>query len=150
MLIIYKMNEKGINYQALKELYHGNADWLMPKKNEEWRELVENTQLWVTAYDREKIIGFAKLFTDFVRWGQVYDVVVDRNYQGKGIGSGLIKQLIDHESVQRVRTFWLGTSGERIQFYEKLGFKKHPPESNAHSLFLVRKHRDDEMKKFTE
>lgn len=148
MNITYKFNEsETLDYQELSKLFHTNADWLMPTDLNEWKELVTNTPLRVTAYDDGKLIGFAKLFTDFVRWGQIYDVVVDKNYHGQGIGKELIRSLIDHELVKRVRTIWLGTVEEKVEFYEKLGFQKGSDIPNAHSLFLCRKHRDGLLSK---
>ena len=47
-------------------------------------------RLPVTAWDKDKLIGFARFLTDFVFNGQINNVVVDKEYKGMGIGKHLI------------------------------------------------------------
>ncbi|UTR07005.1 GNAT family N-acetyltransferase [Alkalihalobacillus sp. LMS6] len=93
------------------------------------------------AYGSTRLGGF---LTDFVRWGEIYDVVVDDSFQVKGIGTELIKQLIDHEKVSRVRTFSLGASPGKSFFYERLSFRK-VTDLGGEYFILVRKERDREL-----
>ncbi|HZG60092.1 MAG TPA: GNAT family N-acetyltransferase [Anoxybacillus sp.] len=137
MEIQYRFDKEMIDIVEWRELVLNTATWKMPQEMSDWEKMLENTSLIVTAWDRDRLIGSARLFTDFVRWGNIYDVVVHRDYQGKGIGKNLILQLIEHPSVATVRTFWLGTV-DKAEFYEKLGFR-HVKEIDGHSMVFVRK-----------
>ncbi|MFK4332221.1 ribosomal protein S18 acetylase RimI-like enzyme [Bacillus sp. RC240] len=140
MNIHYSHNKEDINVIELKEIFQRVATWKMPTDIKEWEEMLENTPLLITAFDDDKIIGFARMLTDYVRWGEIYDVVVDESYQGKGIGKQLILHLTNHPKVKRVRTISLGTE-DKTSFYEKLGFR-NINNYNGHYLILVRKDRD--------
>jgi N-acetylglutamate synthase-like GNAT family acetyltransferase len=137
MEIQYRFVKEIINIAEWRDLVLNTATWKMPTDLSDWEKMLENTPLIVTAWDGERLIGSARLFTDFVRWGNIYDVVVHRDYQGKGVGKQLILELIHHPSVASVRTFWLGTA-DKEDFYEKLGFR-HVDNINGHSMVYVRK-----------
>ncbi|MCA1958447.1 MAG: GNAT family N-acetyltransferase, partial [Nitrospira sp.] len=70
--------------------------------------------------DRERLVGFGRVLTDFVYRATIWDVIVDRAYQKQGIGSEIVRRILDHPRLQRVELFWLCT--RRPGFYEKLGF----------------------------
>jgi len=125
-----------IDLKQWRELVLTHATWHMPTEWDEWEKMLKNTSLLATAWDENKLIGSARLLTDFVRWGNIYDVVVHREFQGRGIGSRLIREILQHPSVQKVRTFWLGTA-DKAEFYEKLGFR-HVKNIDGHSLLYVR------------
>jgi N-acetylglutamate synthase-like GNAT family acetyltransferase len=140
MEIQYRFGKERVNIVEWRDLVLNTVTWKMPTELSDWEKMLENTPLIVTAWDDERLIGSARLFTDFVRWGNIYDVVVHQDYQGKGIGKNLILELIHHPSVASVRTFWLGTA-DKAEFYEKLGFR-HINEIDGHSMVFVRKERD--------
>jgi N-acetylglutamate synthase-like GNAT family acetyltransferase len=137
MEIQYRFGKERVNIVEWRDLVLNTATWKMPTEMSDWKKMLENTPLIVTAWDGERLIGSARLFTDFVRWGNIYDVVVHQDYQGKGIGKNLILELIHHPSVASVRTFWLGTA-DKAEFYEKLGFR-YINEIDGHSMVFVRK-----------
>jgi uncharacterized cupin superfamily protein/GNAT superfamily N-acetyltransferase len=140
-VIDYRHDGHAIDIDALIGLFARGANWKMPLDPAEWRELVRHTPLLVAAWHEEKLVGFARLLTDFVRWANVYDVVVDPDYQRRGIGSALVRRLIDHPRVARVRTFALGTA-EAQPFYERLGFVR---DGDGHGMLLVRRDRDERL-----
>lgn len=81
----------------------------------------------VSAYDNDKIIGMARVVGDG-SYFTIYDVVVDKNYQGKGIGSKLMEEIILwYKSICDDDTYlYLGASENKEKFYEKFGFKARP------------------------
>ncbi|OOE00726.1 hypothetical protein BO219_12410 [Anoxybacillus kestanbolensis] len=143
MNISYSHSKDDIDVVELKKIFQRVATWKMPTDIAEWEEMLKNTPLLVAAFDNGKIVGFARMLTDYVRWGEIYDVVVDKPYQGKGIGKQLILRLINHPKVKRVRTIALGTK-DKTSFYEKLGFT-NVNKYGGHYLILVRKERDHEL-----
>jgi predicted GNAT family acetyltransferase len=46
--------------------------------------MVENSQIVVTAWDEETMVGFARCTTNYVFNGQIKNVVVDSKYRRKG------------------------------------------------------------------
>ena len=83
------------------------------------------------ADNREKIIGAATLLieTKFIHngglVGHIEDVVVDKNYQGKGIGEKIVKYLLEHAKNKGCYKTILDCTDDVKPFYEKIGFKKN-------------------------
>ena len=59
------------------------------------KDMIMNSQIVVTAWDGDIMVGFARCVTDHVFNGQINNVVVDSGYRGKGIGKELITRIIN-------------------------------------------------------
>lgn len=83
------------------------------------------------ADNREKIIGAATLLIEskFIHEGglvgHIEDVVVDKNYQGKGIGEKIVKYLLEYAKNKGCYKTILDCTDDVKSFYEKIGFKKN-------------------------
>jgi GNAT superfamily N-acetyltransferase len=76
----------------------------------------------VCAYDGEKLVGIGRMTSDGIVHAMIYDMIVDPAYQGQGIGTEILKRLVDHCRSHRIRDIQLFCArGKRI-FYEKNGF----------------------------
>lgn len=85
------------------------------------KAMIDNSQIVVTAWKDEEMIGFARCVTDFVFNGQINNVVVDERYRGKGIGKQLIRRILD--SCKQV-TYILRGDPENEEFYRRMGFQE--------------------------
>ena len=76
-----------------------------------------------------KIVGAAtlllesKFIHDGTIVGHIEDVVVDKNYQGQGIGEKIIKYLLEYAKTKGCYKTILDCVDDVKPFYEKLGFK---------------------------
>jgi N-acetylglutamate synthase-like GNAT family acetyltransferase len=84
------------------------------------KEMLRHTDLTLCAWDGDRLIGFGRVLTDFTYRATIWDVIVDRPYQGQGVGTEIVRRILDHPRLTRVELFWLCT--RRPGFYEKLGF----------------------------
>jgi len=86
------------------------------------------------AMDGEKIVGSTTLLIEqkfihdggFV--GHIEDVVVRKDYEGKGIGIKLVTSLLEHAKEKNCYKTILDCKDDVKQFYERIGFKR---ESNG-------------------
>ncbi len=84
-----------------------------------------------------KVVGSATIFIEqkFIHKGgmvgHIEDVVVNKKYQGMGIGQKLVKALLSHAKRMGCYKTILDCTDELMPFYEKIGFKHH---SNAMRL----------------
>lgn len=87
----------------------------------------ENSCYAVCVYDEDKIVGMARVVGDGSYY-TVFDVVVEKTYQGKGIGRILMTHIINfYKSICDEDTYlYLGASQGKEKFYEKFGFKSRP------------------------
>jgi len=115
--------EKKVDYGKLKTLFN-EVGWTDKTDDiNRLKTMVENSQIVVTAWDEETMIGFARCTTDYVFNGQINNVVVDSKYRRKGIGKVLINTILD--SSKQV-TYMLRGDIESEKFYRSLGFEDGP------------------------
>ena len=90
--------------------------------------LTDNIHIYVIEYNN-KIIATGtllieqKFIHDGKKVGHIEDIVVDKEFRGKGLGKKIILYLIEKSRTYRCYKTILNCSHENIGFYEKLGFK---------------------------
>lgn len=85
--------------------------------------MLEHTNLLVTAWHDDRLIGVARSITDFGYCCYLSDLAVDRDYQRRGIG----RELIDHTRRQlgpRARIILLSAPAA-ADYYPHIGFSQH-------------------------
>ena len=74
----------------------------------------------ISAWENDRLVGAVRVLSDKVIRSVIYDLLIDPEYQNKGIGKELIKRCIEHFP----NTEWLVQTEKHISgYYEKLGFK---------------------------
>ena len=82
------------------------------------------------AIDGKKIVGTTTLFIEqkFIHngglVGHIEDVVVRKDYEGKGIGIKLVTSLLERAKEKNCYKTILDCKDDVNQFYERIGFKK--------------------------
>jgi GNAT superfamily N-acetyltransferase len=71
--------------------------------------------------DTARQIGFARVITDRATYAYLCDVYVLEEYQGRGLGTWMMRELMTHPDLQGLRRFGLVTR-DAHGLYEKLGF----------------------------
>ena len=122
MKIIYS-DEKELSNKKLHELFYA-VGWSeeKPEMIEVFNEPFLGSDIVISAWDSEKLVGCIRALTDKSVRSVIYDLAVLPDYQNKGIGKELIKRCISYYP----NSEWvLGTTEKNLKFYEKLGFKIH-------------------------
>jgi len=95
-------------------------------------EIMQNPLYNIFVVEEEgKIIGTATLLLErkFIHKGgfvgHIEDVVINKKYQGKGLGLKLISHIISVAKTSNCYKVILNCSEGNISFYEKLGFIKN-------------------------
>ena len=93
---------------------------------EQTKLAMEHTIFRVSVYDGDKAIAMARMIGDMGLNYYIKDVVVRPEYQGKGIGKTLIRELMEfvhNNGVKGTGVFVeLAAVPDKVPFYEKLGF----------------------------
>lgn len=93
--------------------------------NERIGKLVNNVSISLVARNEENTtVGVLFGLTDFCYWLYVTDLGVDRNYEGQGIGTKLMKIAHEIAGGEKDIAVYLIANENAIPFYEKLGMKK--------------------------
>ena len=107
---------------ALLVRLYGQAPWAKGRTPEQTREMLAHTDLALSVWDGPRLVGFGRVLTDFVYRASIWDVIVDKDYQGQDIGTQIMQHILEHPSLKQVELFWLCTRDKQT-FYEKLGFR---------------------------
>lgn len=116
--VTYSHNEPPDASQLL-ELFH-QAPWAKNRSLDDAKEMLRHTDLTISAWEGDRLVGFGRVLTDFIYRATIWDVIVDRAFQGHGVGTEIVQCILNHPRLTRVELFWLCT--RRPGFYEKLGF----------------------------
>ena len=81
----------------------------------------------VTAWHGSEVIGFARLEGDGRISVEISDVLVKSEYQGQGIGTEMVRRLVEH--IWRLDPYYINVEpiGDReVHLYQKFGFREMP------------------------
>ena len=96
------------------------APWAKHRALEQAQAMLAKTDVVISAWDGTRLVGFGRVLTDYVFRASIWDVIVDREYQKRKIGTEIVRRILDHPTLQQVELFWLCT--RMPGFYERLGF----------------------------
>ncbi|MBM4132672.1 MAG: GNAT family N-acetyltransferase [Nitrospira sp.] len=111
---------KDLDPAQLVRLY-AQAPWAAGRTADDARDMLAHSDLVLSVWDGSKLVGFGRVLTDYVYRASIWDVIVDKDYQGQDIGTQIMQRILSHPSLKRVELFWLCTRDKQA-FYEKLGF----------------------------
>ena len=87
--------------------------------------LVSTVPISLVARNTEDtVVGVLFGITDFAYWLFVTDLGVAREYEGRGIGTALMKMAHETAGGEKDIAVYLVANGDAIPFYEKLGMEK--------------------------
>lgn len=103
-------------YELLSDTY-----WADTRPRDAIQKSIENS-LCFGVYKDVIMVGFARCVTDYAVLYYLCDVVIDKEFRGKGLGKALMKAITEHEMMSPL----LGLLGTRDAhgLYEQFGFKR--------------------------
>lgn len=75
-----------------------------------------------SVWDGPKLCAFARVLTDYSFIVSIWDFVVDRPYQGQGVGSRLLKAILGHPDMIGVKK-WAVFSPVNQEFFRQHAFE---------------------------
>jgi N-acetylglutamate synthase-like GNAT family acetyltransferase len=119
--IIYKSDVVPTTQQVIK-LYN-DADLPRPTHDpQRIRAMFENSDLIVTAWDDNKLVGVSRTITDWVWCSYLADLAVSPDYKKSGIGKKLID--LTRERIGEQSMLLLLSVPTAMDYYAKVGFTK--------------------------
>ena len=85
-------------------------------------EMYRNSNLVVTAWDKDQLVGIARSLTDFCYCCYLSDLAIRKEYQKLGIGKELIK--LTREIIGPKTTLLLLSAPSAMDYYPKTCFRK--------------------------
>jgi len=120
MKTIYKLESKHIS--ALHELYQ--KEWWTEKRTlEETKSVVKNSSIVIGLVDEnDTLLAFARVLTDYIVKAIIFDVIVDERYRSRGLGKELMRLILGHNKLKKVKHFELYCLPDMVEFYRAYGF----------------------------
>jgi aralkylamine N-acetyltransferase len=82
--------------------------------------------MWEVKGERKRLIGFARATSDHAFNATIWDVVVDPDFQSKGLGKALMNYTIKKLRSEDISNITLFADPQVVSFYRKLGFVLDP------------------------
>ena len=96
--------------------------WANQRSIEGIQEMLQGTPLTLGVWEGDRLVGFARVITDGIYRALIDDVVVEESKRGTGIGSELMRQLI--ERLTEVEEVFLHCGEQVVSFYERHRFER--------------------------
>ena len=131
-IIIREIEEDDLENGFLETLdfLRNASDLDKNKANEILKKIKQNSNhIIYVAIDNKKIVGSTTLLIEqkFIHdgglVGHIEDVVVRKDYEGKGIGIKLVTSLLERAKEKNCYKTILDCKDDVKQFYERIGFK---------------------------
>jgi GNAT superfamily N-acetyltransferase len=75
------------------------------------------------AYDGDRLVGSARIVSDGILHAMIYDMIIDPDYQRKGIGTKILNLIIEKCIENNIGDIQLFCAQGKKEFYLKNGFE---------------------------
>lgn len=122
MNIVYKTGIPPLDqYSELFESTGWNKYYHLSK--EELNTALINSSYMISAYNGDSLLGFGRIVSDGINHAMIYDMIVQPEFQGQGIGAEILDKLVKYCLDNNIREIQLFCAKGKRQFYEKYGFE---------------------------
>lgn len=109
--------------KSIASLYE-SAGWFDYTEDLNKLEMAFKKSLKITsAWHGEKLVGLIRVVGDGITIIYIQDIIVLPEYQGNGIGRGLINSVLDEYKNVRQKVLISDDAEASVEFYKKVGFK---------------------------
>lgn len=98
--------------------------WTKERSMDDIQRMLElsHVKIGLVNEDKDELVGFARAITDGVYRAFIFDVIVNEGGRKQGIGSILMRCLLDHPLLQKAERIELYCPERLISYYEQFGF----------------------------
>ena len=116
--MIYKYNET-VSAKALSDLRE-SVGW--NRMEDAYENPLMTSYYHITAYEKDDLIGYIDCVSNGVTDAYIQDLMVHPDYQGKGVGTELMNQMIAYLKEKRIYMISVIYEESLKSFYKKFGF----------------------------
>lgn len=116
----YKINQE-LPVAAIIDVYDSSGIRRPTNDPERIQKMYANSNLVVSAWLGDKLVGVGRALTDFSYCCYVSDLAVRKEYQGNGVGREILSLLKNQAGPQCV--FFLRAAPDAKDYYPKVGMK---------------------------
>jgi GNAT superfamily N-acetyltransferase len=109
-----------LDIEAVHRFLDTSSYWAQGRSLETVRRAVEHS-LPFGLYLEERLIGFARVVTDYATFAWLADVYVLEEFRGEGLGKFLVETVVNYPDFQTLRR-WLLATRDAHELYRRHGF----------------------------
>lgn len=114
---------KNLDSEKIDSLF-SSIDW--EPRWDKWKEILSKSSFVYSVYDKQKMVGIGRIVEDGIMC-ILYDIVVHKDYQNKGIGKMIMNNLLSQTKNKKYISIslfaWAENKDFLIPFYKKFGFE---------------------------
>jgi ribosomal protein S18 acetylase RimI-like enzyme len=118
--LVWVYTQNNIDWKELSDLYRIAP--LGEKKPDDLETVFTNSMFKCFIFDKGKIVGVGRALADGKDCSYICDIAVNPNYQGLGLGKGIVTRLVELSKGHKKIILYANPGKE--DFYKKFGFKK--------------------------
>ncbi len=97
--------------------------WSQNRSIQNVHSILEASSMTFGVVDEsDRLLAFARVLTDYVYFGFIFDLIVSTELRGRGVGSSLMQRILDHPQLMKVQSFEICCQPDTTSFYTKFGF----------------------------
>ena len=111
----------GLN--KLQKLLNKNTFWAQNRTINDLKKCLANSDVVISLWVGSEIVGFGRALTDGIYRGMLWDIVIDKNHQGKGFGKLIVNNLLSSNKIRNTKKLYLMTTNKKL-FYSQFDFEE--------------------------
>ena len=108
---------------AIHDFLTNRSYWAIGRSFETVKRSIENSICFGVYDSSDKLVGFARVLTDYAVFAYIMDVFILEDYRKQGLGKQLMSAIMQHSELQGLKRIMLATN-DAHELYEKYGFKR--------------------------
>ena len=107
----------------LQRLFNQYTFWAKKRTKKNIRIMLSRSTAIVTLWSNSQLIGFGRATSDYKYRAVLWDIVVNKSFQGEGYGKLIIETLLSSNSIKKVEKVYLMTTNQK-SFYNQCFFEE--------------------------
>lgn len=120
--IVENLSDTHIN--QLIELFQ-KMWWTIGRTKDDVDTLLTSCKVFgIVDTTNNKLVGFARVLTDGIKYAYIYDVMTVESARKIGLGKMMMNYILQHPAFQKVKYFELTCAQDMVGYYEQFGFSE--------------------------
>lgn len=109
-----------LQIERIHQFLSEESYWAKDRTEKQTATAIENS-LTFGVYENEKLVGFARVVSDYATFAYVGDVFILEEFRGRGLSLWLMETIVEYPDLQNLRR-WILATRDAHALYEKFGF----------------------------
>ena len=100
--------------------------WSQKRTMEEILTMLKNSlSFGLIENNTQKLIGYARVLTDEIKYAFIFDIMINDQYRSKGLSKIIMDAIFSHPKLKSVINFDLTCAPDMVNFYKKFNFSEN-------------------------